>query len=94
MEYTDNYYLTIAQFLQNNGFFVFVITAIRIHDYDTKSIHKAKTDKNDALKLAFLLSTVGLTCLLFPYLPIQETYLKANIFFQSFQKDPQRTAHT
>ena len=52
MEYTGNYYLPIAQFLQNNGFFVSVINAILIHDYGNKSLRKAKTDKKDALKLA------------------------------------------
>lgn len=52
MEYTGNYYLPIAQFLHNNGFFVSVINAILIHDYGNKSLRKAKTDKKDALKLA------------------------------------------
>lgn len=52
MEYTGNYYLPIAQFLQNNGVFVSVINAILIHDYGNKSLRKAKTDKKDALKLA------------------------------------------
>lgn len=52
MEYTGNYYLPIAQFLQNNGLFVSVINAILVHDYGNKSLRKAKTDKKDALKLA------------------------------------------
>ena len=52
MEYTGNCYLPIAQFLQNNGFFVSVINPLLLRNYGTKSIHKAKTDKKDALKLA------------------------------------------
>lgn len=52
MEYTGNYYLPIAQFLQNNGFFVSVINPLLVHNYGSKSIRKAKTDKKDALKLA------------------------------------------
>ena len=52
MEYTGNYYLPIAQFLQNNGFFVSVINPLLLHNYGSKSIRKAKTDKKDALKLA------------------------------------------
>ena len=52
MEYTGNYYLPIAQFLQNNGFFVSVINPLLLRNYGTKSIRKAKTDKKDALKLA------------------------------------------
>ena len=80
MEYTGNYYLPIAQFLHNNGFFVSVINAILIHDYGNKSLRKAKTDKKDALKLAsYALSIVGLTCLLFLSLPMRETYLKPTI---------------
>lgn len=51
MEYTGNYYLPIAQFLQNNGLFVSVINAILVHNYGNKSLRKAKTDKKDALKL-------------------------------------------
>ena len=52
MEYTGNYYLPIAQFLRNNGFFVSVINPLLLRNYGTKSIRKAKTDKKDALKLA------------------------------------------
>ena len=52
MEYTGNYYLPIAQFLQNNGFFVSVINPLLLHNYGSNSIRKAKTDKKDALKLA------------------------------------------
>lgn len=52
MEYTGNFYLPIAQFLHNNGFFVSVVNAILIHDYGGKSLRKAKTDRKDALKLA------------------------------------------
>ena len=64
MEYTGNYYLPIAQFLQNNGFFVSVINAILIHDYGNKSLRKAKTDKKDALKLASYALDHWLHCLL------------------------------
>ena len=52
MEYTGNYYLPIAQFLQNNGFFVSVINPLLLRSYGSQSIRKAKTDKKDALKLA------------------------------------------
>lgn len=52
MEYTGNYYLPIAQFLQKNGLFVSVINPLLVRNYGTTSIRKAKTDKKDALKLA------------------------------------------
>ena len=54
MEYTGNYYLPIALFLRNNGFFVSVVNPILVKDYSTKSltVRKVKTDKKDALKIA------------------------------------------
>lgn len=52
MEYTGNYYLPIAQFLQKNGLFVSVINPLLVRNYGTTSIRKAKTDKKDTLKLA------------------------------------------
>ncbi len=54
MEYTGNYYLPIALFLRNNGFFVSVVNPILVKDYSTKSltVRKVKTDKKDSLKLA------------------------------------------
>ena len=54
MEYTGNYYLPIAQFLSNNGFFVSVVNPILVKDYSSKSltVRKVKTDKKDAVKLA------------------------------------------
>ncbi len=54
MEYTGNYYLSIALFLRNNGLFVSVVNPILVKDYSTKSltVRKVKTDKKDSLKLA------------------------------------------
>ena len=52
MEYTGNYYLPIAQFLQKNGVFVSVINPLLLRNYGSQSIRKGKTDKKDALKLA------------------------------------------
>ncbi len=52
MEYTGNYYESIAHALHNAGIFVSVVNAILVHDYGGNSIRKVKTDKKDALKLA------------------------------------------
>lgn len=54
MEYTGNYYLPIALFLQNNHLFVSVVNPILVNDYGSKSltVRKGKTDKKDSLKLA------------------------------------------
>ena len=54
MEYTGNYYLPVALFLQKSGFFVSVVNPILIKDYSNKSltVRKGKTDKKDSIKLA------------------------------------------
>ena len=54
MEYTGNYYLPVALFLRNNGFFVSVVNPILVKDYCSQSlsVRKVKTDKKDSVKLA------------------------------------------
>lgn len=54
MEYTGNYYLPVALFLQKSGLFVSVVNPILVKDYNNKSlsVRKGKTDKKDSLKLA------------------------------------------
>lgn len=52
MEYTGTYFLPIAQYLQQSGFFVCVAHALLIHDYGANSIRRVKTDKKDSLKIA------------------------------------------
>lgn len=52
MEYTGRYFLPIANFLYNQGFFVSVVNSLLVHDYGTPTIRKVKTDRKDALKLA------------------------------------------
>lgn len=47
MEYTGNYYLPVALFLQKSGLFVSVVNPILVKDYSNKSlsVRKGKTDK-------------------------------------------------
>ena len=54
MEYTGNYYLPVALFLQNVGLFVSVVNPILVKEYSNKSltVRKGKTDKKDSIKLA------------------------------------------
>ena len=54
MEYTGNYYLPVALFLQKSGLFVSVVNPILVKDYNNKSlsVRKGKTDKKDSIKLA------------------------------------------
>jgi len=54
MEYTGNYYLPVALFLQKSGLFVSVVNPILVKDHGNKSltVRKGKTDKKDSIKLA------------------------------------------
>ena len=52
MESTGKYYLPIARYLYDAGFFVCVIHAILMHDFANNSIRMIKTDKADAVKIA------------------------------------------
>jgi Transposase IS116/IS110/IS902 family./Transposase. len=52
MEYTGKYYLPIARYLNDSGFFVCVVHAKLMHDFANNSIRKIKTDKADAVKIA------------------------------------------
>ena len=53
MEYTGNYYLPVALFLQKSGLFVSVVNPILVKDYSNRSltVRNGKTDKKDSLKL-------------------------------------------
>lgn len=81
MEYTGNYYLPIALFLRNNGFFVSVVNPILVKDYSTKSltVRKVKTDKKMLLKLLLLLSIVGMSFRRSPLNPKLDFYLNPTI---------------
>ena len=52
MEATGNYHLPVASFLHDSGFYVSVVNAMLIHGYGNNSLRRAKTDRNDAIKLA------------------------------------------
>ena len=52
MEHTGRYYESIAQSLNNSGFFVSAINPLLIRQYGNNTIRKVKTDKADALKIA------------------------------------------
>ena len=55
MEYTGHYYEPIARALHEAGIFVSVINAILVHDYSGNTLRRVKTDKKDAIKLAYML---------------------------------------
>ena len=52
MEATGNYYLPVAGFLYDSGFYVSVVNAMLVHGYGNNSLRRAKTDKKDSIKLA------------------------------------------
>ena len=79
MEYTGNYYLPIALFLRNNGFFVSVVNPILVKDYSTKSLTVRKPIKKMLLKLLLLLSIVGMSFRRSPLNPKLDFYLNPTI---------------
>lgn len=52
MEATGNYHLPIAVALHEAGIYVSVVNPMLVHDYGNNSLRRAKTDKQDAIKLA------------------------------------------
>ena len=52
MEATGNYHLPIAVALHEAGIYVSVVNAMLVHGYGNNSLRRAKTDKQDAIKLA------------------------------------------
>lgn len=60
MEATGNYYEPIAHFLHEQGIFVSVVNPMLISDLGGNTLHKPKTDKKDAVKLALYTLTYWL----------------------------------
>ena len=52
MEHTGRYYESVAQFLHGAGFFVSALNPLLIREYSDGKLHRVKTDKADAVKIA------------------------------------------
>ena len=52
LEHTGRYYEPVAQLLHDAGIFVSAVNPLLIKEYGNNSLHKVKTDKADALKIA------------------------------------------
>ena len=52
MEHTRRYYESIAKGLHEAGLYVSAVNPLLIKEYDNNSLHKVKTDKADAMKIA------------------------------------------
>lgn len=53
MEHTERYYEPVASVLHEAGLYVCAINPLLIKAYGTNSLRKVKTDKADAMKIAF-----------------------------------------
>lgn len=84
MESTGNYHTPIAWALNDAGFYVSVVNAMRIHDYKQDNFRKVKTDKKDAIKLA----NYGLDRWLeLPrYIPEEDTRLMLKNCYRQYQQ--------
>ena len=52
MEYTGHYHYPVLKKLQDEGFPVCIVNPYQMKKYGDVEIHKAKTDKKDALRIA------------------------------------------
>lgn len=52
MEHTSRYYEPVASFLHDSGIFVSAVNPKLIKDYGNNTLHKIKTHKADAQKIA------------------------------------------
>lgn len=52
LEDTGHYHLPVVTMIVENGIFVCTINALRMKKYCSQSLHKAKTDKLDSIKIA------------------------------------------
>lgn len=53
MEDTGHYHLPVASYLSSHGLFVCCVNALRMKKFCAQSIRRAKTDKIDAVRIAF-----------------------------------------
>ena len=84
MESTGNYHLPVAWPLNDSGFYVSVVNAMLVHDYGNNSLHRAKTDKKDAIKLANYGLDHWLT--LPRYVPEEDTRLMLKNCYRQYQQ--------
>ena len=54
MEYTGHYHYPVLKKLQDEGFPVCIVNPYQMKKYGDVEIHKAKTDKKDALRTVFM----------------------------------------
>lgn len=73
MEYTGHYHYPVLKKLQDEGFPVCVINPYQMKKYGDVEIHKAKTDKKDALRIATY--ALEKSYKLVPYSSMEQKYL-------------------
>jgi transposase len=72
MEYTGHYHYPVLKKLQDEGFQVCLVNPYQMKKFGDVEIHKAKTDKKDAIRIATF--ALEKSYLLTPYSPLDQKY--------------------
>jgi len=70
MEYTGHYHYPILKKLKDEGFPVCLVNPYQMKKYGDVEIHKSKTDKKDAIRIATF--SLEKSYLLKPYSPLEQ----------------------
>lgn len=84
MEYTGRYFQPIAQYLHNSGIFVSVVNALLVHNYGENTLRRGKTDKKDAIKLAYYALDRWVD--LVPYIPEDDVRQTLKIYNRQYNQ--------
>lgn len=84
MEATGHYHCPILKYLLDNQFFVSVVNPYIIKKYSDNDLRKTKTDKKDAVRLAFY--ALEKSYCLMPYTITEEKYADLKFLYQQYSQ--------
>ena len=84
LEYTGHYHYPVLKKLQEEGFPVCVVNPYQMKKYGDVEIHKAKTDKKDALRIATF--ALEKSYKLVPYSSMEEKYEDLKFLSRQYQQ--------
>ena len=92
MEYTGHYHYPVLKKLQQEGFPVCVINPYQMKKYGDVEIHKAKTDKKDAIRIATY--ALEKAYKLVPYTSLEQKYEDLKFLSRQYNQRISSVAYT
>ena len=92
MEYTGHYHYPVLKKLQQEGFSVCVINPYQMKKYGDVEIHKAKTDKKDAIRIATY--ALEKAYKLVPYTSLEQKYEDLKFLSRQYNQRISSVAYT